>query len=80
MNIENNVGLSLERHAKIGGRARQGAAPDVAGGMTKDASKMQSEISGGMKRARLGARSRLDPDILLFDEPTAGLVRSTAKR
>ena len=36
-----------------------------------------SQISGGMqKRAGLARAMALDPDILFFDEPSAGLIRS----
>jgi phospholipid/cholesterol/gamma-HCH transport system ATP-binding protein len=43
-------------------------------GLDKDLNKMPSEISGGMKkRAALARALALDPAIVLFDEPTAGL-------
>lgn len=43
-------------------------------GMEKDASKMPSEISGGMqKRAGLARAIVRDPEIVLYDEPTSGL-------
>ena len=43
-------------------------------GLEKDYDKMPADLSGGMrKRAGLARAMALDPDILLADEPSAGL-------
>ena len=43
-------------------------------GLERDLDKLPSEISGGMKkRAGLARALALDPEIVFFDEPTAGL-------
>ena len=74
--VGENVAFPLRRHTDWGDRKIRDVArsklADV--GLENDYDKMPADLSGGMrKRAGLARAMALDPDILLVDEPSAGL-------
>jgi len=76
MSIADNVALPLREHTNL-----EEETIDIVVkiklelvGLREHASKLPSEISGGMKkRAGLARALALDPQILFYDEPSAGL-------
>src|SRR6202142_584528 len=77
LTVEQNVAFPLQHHrkdiSKSGQRDRVHALLAEVG-MESGFGKMPSDISGGMqKRVGLARALALEPDILLLDEPTAGL-------
>ncbi|MFO7644966.1 MAG: ATP-binding cassette domain-containing protein [Desulfosarcina sp.] len=76
MTLAENIALPLEQYTKLRpGQVREVVALKLAlVGLAGFEDFYPSEISGGMKkRAALARAMALDPDILFFDEPSAGL-------
>ncbi len=77
LTVEQNVAFPLEHHRKDISKSEQADRVKellAEVGMEGHLEKMPSDISGGMqKRVGLARALVLQPDILLLDEPTAGL-------
>src|SRR6201982_40529 len=81
LTIEEHVGFTFHRHSSISDDERRERVRELLAsvGMDKDVHKLPGELSGGMqKRVGLARALALEAEIILLDEPTAGLDPITA--
>ncbi|MDD2997528.1 MAG: ABC transporter ATP-binding protein [Erysipelotrichia bacterium] len=76
LNVEENVAFGLRRHTRLSNRAIHHIASEKLEmvGLPGTNYLMPSELSGGMrKRVGLARAIAMEPEIILYDEPTTGL-------
>jgi phospholipid/cholesterol/gamma-HCH transport system ATP-binding protein len=77
LTVLDNIALPLREHTDLSSRDIEDLARlkiGMVGLRPETADKFPAQLSGGMvKRASLARALALDPEILFFDEPTAGL-------
>jgi len=83
MTLAENVALPLRKHGKLGySEALEQARVRLAQVyMAEHADRYPAELSDGMrKRAAIARTLALEPEVVLFDEPTTGLDPVSARR
>ena len=81
MTVGENVSLSLRKHTRLSEAEITGVVSEklAAVGLAGSEGKMPSELSGGMrKRVGLARAIAMNPEVILYDEPTTGLDPITA--
>jgi phospholipid/cholesterol/gamma-HCH transport system ATP-binding protein len=81
LTICENVGLGLQEHSTLAAAEIRQQACDCLRlvGLADSEDKLPAELSGGMKkRAGLARAIVMNPDYILYDEPTTGLDPITA--
>ncbi|HEX9689105.1 MAG TPA: ABC transporter ATP-binding protein [Thermoanaerobaculia bacterium] len=83
MNVEQNVAFPLREHTKKSPREISELVAEklLMVGLPGTQRKMPSELSGGMrKRVALARSIALEPEIIMYDEPTTGLDPLTSEK
>jgi phospholipid/cholesterol/gamma-HCH transport system ATP-binding protein len=83
MNVEENVGFPLREHTDKSPEEIAAIVADKLNvvGLPGTQRKMPSELSGGMrKRVALARSIALEPDMIMYDEPTTGLDPLTSEK